>query len=207
MKRRAWVLLLILLLAVPFALLLRDFVREELAVELLRLLWAVRLLYESLPQLPIWLAFLAFALVAALGSLLLNGPRRRETERPTPEPRGRVHALARWIRRASEGEYFRWRLAQHLGALTWEVMAYRHHVDVAELERGLGTPGLQLPPAVQDYLQSRDASWSPVSLNLLARLRHRLRPNDGPQRPDPGLEAVVSFLEEQMEVEDGRRKQ
>jgi hypothetical protein len=204
-KRIPWPLLLVLLLAIPLTLLLQDFVREELAVELLRLFWAVRLLYQSLPQLPIWIAFLAFALIAAAGSLLRRGAPSREVARPRPEPRGRVRVLIRWIRRASEGEYFHWRLAQHLGAITRQVLAYQEHVDLQELEARLGAGDLDLPPMVLDYIQARHETWVPTPLGLLSRLRQRLRLGAGPQPPDPALESVVAFLEEQMEVEHARR--
>ena len=205
MKRITWLLLLVLLLSVPLVFLLQDSVGEGVAVELLRLFWAIRLLYESLPQLPIWIAFLVFALIAAAGSLLLNGTPSREMAHPRPESRGRVQVLTRWIRRASEGEYFRWRLAQHLGAITRQVLAYQEHVDPQEFEARLRAGRLDLPPPVLEYLQARHETWVPRPLSLLSRLRHRLRLDGGSQPPDPGLERVVTYLEEQMEVEHARR--
>jgi hypothetical protein len=204
MKRIAWLLLLVLVLAIPLAFLLQDPVGEGLAAELLRLFWAVRLLYESLPQLPIWIAFLIFALIAAAGSLFLNGTPGPEAAPPRPEPRGPVQVLSRWIRRAAEGEYFRWRLAQHLGAVTRQVLAYQGYVDPEELEVRLRTGRLDLPPTVLDYLQARRRTWVPRPMSLLSRLRQRLRLGAGPQPPDPALESVVAFLEEQMEVERAR---
>lgn len=207
MKRLTWLLLLVLLLSIPLVFLLQDSVGEDLAVELLRLLWTVRLLYESLPQLPIWVAFLAFALLAALSSLLLDRVPSREAAAPAPQSGGPVQVLARWIRRASEGEYFRRRLAQYLGTVTRQVLVYQQQIDPQELEERLMLGHPDLPPVVLDYLQARHETWAPTPLSLLSRLRQRLQLGGSSRPPDPALESVVAFLEEQMEVDRAQRSQ
>ena len=205
MKRLLWLLALVLLLATAFAFLIQDLVGEELAVELLRLYWAARLTVESLPQVLIWLAFLVFALVAAVASLSLPGLLPREVERPRSKTPGRVQVLARWIQRATEGEYYRWRLAQHLGAVAREVITYRERVDPQDLAEALRSGRLDLPPNIQDYLYARPNYSARTAMSLRSWLGQWLGRAAGPPRPDLGLESVVRFLEEEMEVEHESR--
>ena len=207
MKRFGWlvVVILVLLLSIPLGFLLRDFVREVLAPEIMRLYWSARLLLESLPQLPIWIAFLLFALLGAIGTLFSTESPLQAEGRPRLRRGGRVAILSGWIRRASEAEYFRWRLAQHLAVTTWEVMAYREHLDAQEIKERLRTGRLDVPPAVLDYLRERRPPRLPASEGWLSRLARRLRRDGGGPARDPGLESVVQFLEEQMEVEHARR--
>jgi hypothetical protein len=206
LKRFGWlaVVVLVLLLSIPLGFLLRDFVREAVAPEILRLYWSARLLLEGLPQLPIWIAFLLFALLGAISSLFYTESPSQAEGRPRLRRSGRVAILSGWIRRASQAEYFRWRLAQHLAVTTWEVMAYREHLDVQEVKERLRTGSLDVPPAALDYLRERRPPGVPASKGWLSRLACRLRRGGGVPSSDPGLESVVAFLEEQMEVEDAR---
>jgi hypothetical protein len=194
-------LLLILLLAIPLALLLRPFVREVLVVELLRFWASIQFLYQSLPQLPIWLAFLAFSLLVALLSLGRGRWRFRAADEPTARREGQVQALVRWIHRAEQSEYYKWRLAQHLGNLSWQVMAYREGTTPQELRDRLRAGRLDLPPIVLAYLEGRKKSRIGEPSGLISRLARRLGLREGSPALDPALEEIVRFLEEQMEVD------
>lgn len=204
MKKWRLPLLLVLLLAIPLALLLRPLVREVLVVELLRFWAGIQLLYQSLPQLPIWLAFLAFSLLFALFSLARGRWRLRTEDEPLARREGQVQTLARWIHHARQSEYYKWRLAQHLDKLAWQVMAYREGTTHQELKDRLRAGHLDLPPAVLAYLQVHNKGPIAEPGGLLSRLDRRLRLGGGEPPFDPDLEEVVRFLEEQMEVHRDR---
>jgi hypothetical protein len=201
MRQRLLLVGIVLLLALPLVLLLRDFAREVLLVELMRIFWGARILFESLPQLPLWVLVLLAVLVIAASSLRgARLPMGGAVGRPVP-PGGRVRTLARWIERASEGEYFRWKLARYLGDLTWQVMAHRERTTPQDLKQRLNAGGLDLPPAVETYLQAaRVPSFGPGAGSLV-RLWQRLRRGRSSFPPDPTLESVIQFLEDQLEVQ------
>ena len=110
--------------------------------------------------------------------------------------------LTRWIRRADEGEYFKWSLAQHLGELAWQAMAYRNRTTARQLKHQLRAGNLDLPPVVMDYLRSAPGPRVNASAGFLPRLRRRLSRDLAPA-PDTDLEEVVRFLEGQLEIGAG----
>lgn len=201
MRRRLLLVVAALVLAVPLAFVLWDFVRDVFVVEVWRVVWGARLLFESLPQLPLWVLLLLILVLVAVRSL--GGPprrRRREAETP-PEYQGQVRMLSRWIRRAEDGEYFKWSLAQHLGGLTWQVMAHRERATPQELRHRHRLGRLDLPPVVEDYLQSA-RSFSPAAPDgFWGTVRSRLGAQDPSSAPDPALEKIVEFLESELELE------
>lgn len=199
-ERRLLFIGIILLLAIPLAVLLRDFVRDVFLVEVLRMFWGARMLYESLPQLPLWILLLVILVVIAVRSL---GRRKRASQKRIEkkvENQGQVQVLARWIERTTKGEYFRWSLAQHLGGLTWEVMAHREHTTPAQLKQGMRSGRLDLPPVIQAYLQSARLPEHSIMTGLISRIRGRLGIATSAPSFDPALEKVVQFLEDQMEI-------
>ena len=206
MRKRFLVLVVIVILAIPLAWLLRDFVREVFLVELGRVIWAARILFESLPQVVVW-----GVLVAALLGLAAQTFRPRS--RPQPDeargsliPPGRVQVLSRWIDRSAQSEYFRQSLAHHLAGLAWEVMAHHEHTSPDRLRERLQAGELDLPPLVGETLQSGQSPVAPPSAGFFSRLWRRLaigRP--GPEHDagfDPALEPLIEFLEAQLEIYD-----
>jgi hypothetical protein len=200
MSKRLLPILLVALLAIPLALALRDFARDVFVVELLRVLWAGRILFESLPQWPMWALFLVVLATIAAASLgRVTKPVQKKAE-PEPVHQGQVQVLARWIRRTSQGSYFRWRLALYLGKLSWDVMAHQAHTTPQELKQRQRAGRLDLPPVVEQYLQSAQAIDSVAPDSLLSRLRARLGRGASSTAYDPALVSVIQFLEAELET-------
>lgn len=200
MSKRLLPILLVALLTIPLALALRDFARDVFVVELLRVLWAGRILFESLPQWPMWALLLVVLAMIAAGSLgRVTKPVRKKRE-PQPAHQGQVQVLARWIRRTSQGTYFRWRLALYVGKLAWDVMAHQAHTTPQELKQHQAAGRLDLPPAVEEYLRSTQAIDSVAPASLLSRLRARLGRGAVSTFYDPDLVSVIQFLEAELEI-------
>lgn len=202
MSKRWLVVGAVLLLAAPLVLLLRDFTREVLLVQLYRVAWTLRLVFETLPQTPLWFLFLAVVAFLAVRSLLRQPRPRRPTEAEV-EHEGQLHRLVRWIEQAREGEYFRWSLSRQLGELALDVLAHEQRAAPGQIRRRLRAGELDAPPEV---LACLEAGLRPAYLlprGFLDRLRPRLLPGAEPP-PDPALEAVVRYLETQLEVDHDR---
>jgi len=200
-RRRFLLVIAALVLTVPLALVLWDVVRDVIVVEVWRLAWGSRILFESLPQLPLWVLLLLVLVLAAARSL--GGPRRRHRREAEGQAgqQGQVQVLSRWIRNARDGGYFRWSLAQHLGGLTWQVMAHTERTTPQELRQRHRMGEVDLPPVVEDYMRSAGSFNATTSGGVWGRIRARLRVQGPSSASDQALEEVIEFLESKLELE------
>jgi len=199
-RKRLLLIAAIVLLSIPLVLLLRDFAREVLLVQAYRIIWTVRILFDTLPQVPLWFFFLLIVAAIAARSVV----KRHEPEPPpsenVAEREGQTPVLARWLDRAAKGEYFRWSLERHVADLSLEVMAYRQRIAPEEMRQQLREGSQDAPPEIQAYLQTRNKPAYSLPARPLSRFRNDPASNERSRPPDPALEAVVQFLEDQMEV-------
>ena len=200
MRRRWWFVGVVLLITVPLVFLLRDFARDVLALELFRVAWALGVVLDSLPQVPLWWLFLALAAFLAMRSLFGRFDLRRKKTEVQAEPLGEVHLLAGRIRRANEGDYFRWRLARELGHRSLYVLAYRRQTEVAGLRQQLDSGRLDVPPEVEAYIRAGQAPVYSLSAGLLTRFGQRLSPRRWAAAPEQSATRIVEFMEDQMEA-------
>jgi hypothetical protein len=201
MKKRLLLTAAILALAIPLVYLLKDMAQQFFAIEILRLAWTVRILFESLPQTRLWAAFLAVALFLAARSLIEHRtPRQQEPDLET-EQLGQVAVVTGWIQRSWSLAYSRRSLARSMRALTLEVLAYQHRSTPEQIRQELRTGRLEVPPEIQAYLDlGRSPVYTPPT-SLLARFRRRLWSSVRAPQVDPELERVVHFLESQLEID------
>jgi hypothetical protein len=209
-KRWVWLVVLVLLLAIPLALLLSrvsgGLVRDAVAVPMLYLAWIGRLYLRTVPQALFWGALLLFGLVVAITNVLvavgdLRGRRdgRRGERALGYVGTGPVKQLASQVRFAARSAYFRRRLAQRLGRLILRSLDYGERYRRAQVERGLDA--LDAPPNVRAFLREGEDLIAPSRpVGLVARLRHRLWGGQGEGAPNPDLEQVIEFLENRLEV-------
>jgi hypothetical protein len=199
-RRHWWLVLAVLVLAIPLGLILRDFAQDVLLVELLRVAWGLRILLESLPQLPIWLLFLFLSLLIAVRSLLGHpqpGPPQLDE---AGRKGGGISRLARRIRRGADSGYYKWHLARHLRTMVLEALSYEHQLTPEEVGLRLDSGELDAPPEVLAYLHAGltpDYSRSP---SFLWKLGHRLASRLQITTIDPDLLRVVEFLEDRFEI-------
>ena len=205
MRRRLLLVGLVLLLALPLVLLLRDFTREVLLAEVLVFVWTMRIVLGSLPQLPLWLLFILLVLFLSLLSLL--GQRKPAPEAPQPEVRGpgQIRFLGSRIRRAGKGEYFRWDLARYVSGLVLDVLAYRQRTTASQLRACLRTEGVDAPPDIQKYLREGHSPIYTLSANLSSRFRHLFSPGSRNPPHDQDIDQAVQFMEDQLEAQHDHR--
>jgi|YNPNPStandDraft_1061719.scaffolds.fasta_scaffold17894_2 hypothetical protein len=204
MRRRLIFAGLVLLLSVPLAFLLRDLVGQPLATRALYLIWLGRLLLHSVHQYVFWVLFLAIALLIVVGALVGEGWARagQAPMSPSNAQQNPVEILARQIRLLERGDYSRWRLAQSLGELALEALAYHDHLPLAQVRQRLEAGALDAPPEVQAYLQASRTTLYLRPVTLLSRLGLR-RKKAFPSPLDLDPERVVQFLEDRLEIHHG----
>jgi hypothetical protein len=196
MKRRWLLLALALLVAIPLAGWLKDFVRDSLLAPLLELLWLLRLEFESLPQSYLWIILIVIGLLLAAGSLLTSAAPRRRGLPPGWDRGGPVAVTARWLDLAAHGSYYKWRIARRLSELAVDALAQREHLTPEQVKQRLEEGELNVPPEIRAYVQAG------LSSDLLSQLE---RPSSGfwsraASAPlDLSPEIIVRFLEAEAE--------
>jgi hypothetical protein len=199
-RQRLLLIGLVLLLAIPLVLLLRDFTRDVLLAEVLFFVWTLRVILGSLPQLPIWLLFVILVFFIAAATLL--GPRKPEPETPRiGEPcLGQVGFLATRLRRVAKGEYFRWDLARYVSGLVLDVLAYRQRTTVARLRHRLRAGDLDVPPDIEAYLRTGQSPIYTLSASLASRVKRLFSPETWTPSIERDIELAIHFMEDQLEA-------
>jgi hypothetical protein len=188
---------LILLLLGLLALVLTGAMQELVVIPLLYLFWLMRVLFESIPQVVLWIGFLVIVAIVAWRSLA--GPRPVPLARqPAPSSRAPVAGWATIFERATHDDYARQMLAQRLGQLAFELQANQERPLSESIWQHLHDESLDFPPDVRAYFQAGVRMYQPLPTfwrRWWARISGQA-PRADPLDLDP--EQVVRFLEEQM---------
>jgi hypothetical protein len=152
MRNRLLLIAVWLVLGGLMAFFMRGFVREAIVDPIVYFVWVTRLYVESVHQAIPWVAFLVIGFAIALRGVLGSNPftlRGRDVAREQP---GRLQILARWIRMAGQGRYFKWRLAHHLGTLSLDALSQSGRLSRAEVRYQLESGRLDVPPEITAFL-------------------------------------------------------
>lgn len=191
---------LVLLLAIPLMLILKDVVREVVLIPLWRVLWLLSLVLRAIPQVFFWGALLVIILFLAVKSLARQEKPIKKVWDVEPGYPGRVMIWAQRVYLMERGEYSRRYMAQRLRRLVLEVLAYSERLNIEQVRQRLKTGELDTPPEVQACLQAELTSMSKLH-GWFSRLWHRLRPGTRTAPPDFDLDRVIQFLEDQLNIE------
>jgi hypothetical protein len=195
---------LTLLLLGLLALIISGAVREVIVIPLLFLFWLVRLVYESIPQVALWVVFLAIAARVAWKSLAAP-PAALRVPQAASINRTPVAAWAWMLQRAANDRYARWLLAQRLGQLAQRLLASQDEHATRGLWQFLHDESWDIPPAVRAYLQAGTHRYRPTPPYWRrwrpwgARVESRADPLD----LDPA--EVVRFLDERLSRSTGEQ--
>jgi hypothetical protein len=153
MTRRALVISGAILTALALGYLLRGVVNQFILVPLAYLLWALKLLYLSLPQ-YVWWILVVLLVLFVLGFSLLPEikPRKRREPFLVPE-RGRVEELALALSKSKKGTYFKWVVANRLGKLAYQILVQRENGKPRSVFAPLTGNGWDAGEELQEYLE------------------------------------------------------
>lgn len=190
---------LIIILAVILTLIFGDLVGELFVEPFLFLILLVQLYLASLPQLLIWLIFVAVLAVAAFFSVrkLAAKPHRQkiaaERKGETETKMGPVEELAWRIEWASRGEYFERKIRQRLTDLAVEFISEEEGKTLAQARKRL-KEGRWPQPQQEEIRKFFAKDLKGRSLPFWEYLKGYLRPG-GAGQFQRELAAVLQFLE------------
>jgi hypothetical protein len=197
MSTRLALLALSLLLLGLLLLIISGAVREVVVIPLLYLLWLMRVLVEMLPQVVLWVGFLAILALVAWKSLAVP-PAAPLLRQSAPTVRTPVAAWARMFQSAANERYARWQLAQRLGKLGLELLASRDQPARQGVWQYLHDEALDMPPEVRAYLLEGTQMYHPLATFWQRWWPWGIRPRPQTDPLDLDLEVVVQWLEQQL---------
>jgi membrane protein implicated in regulation of membrane protease activity len=205
MKKRLLVYGLVLVLAIPLAMGLQDFVRDVIVIPLLFIPWFAKLLLKSISQSNLWVIFLLLPLVFFVKSLKRLSTPPKTMDKTPEDVTGTVTIWAERLRNAEKGIHYDRSLKQHLGKLFFSILAYNTGTNPEQIRRSMESEDLEAPSAIQAYVKAGDGDIPPTrfrsKLGSLFRSWTRKR-EVPPLKTD--TENVVKFLEKLLKVKHDR---
>jgi len=211
MKNRRTIILLVAILAVNLILagIFRDFIRENVLIPILYLIWYIGLFVKSLGQICLW-PFLM--IILAIISLRILRTKEKERLRSRgyageslPMEDGRVMFWMKYIRRKSIGIENLSFVSFRLRELVLSVLAYQENLTSSEIELELARGRLDVPAEVRGLLKPRDEAVNNIdeSPSIFLRIMNWLKKPSMTSAPKSSSEMteLVNYLEEQLEIE------
>lgn len=203
-----------ILLIIAVILTYRNALRALVLVPITFVIYVFRLITGSIQQEVLWVTFVIITSVIAFFSL---SPRRDRSLEELVEGNKYPTRLHRWmetVRRKKRSEYFKWNLAQDLGNLFLEAIAYRQGLTHSQVLHRLRAGQLNLPPEVQAYLEaaqnpysgngvngSANGNWIAQIWQNLTKPRTTSRPKKGQSPLDLEPEIIIRHLEAYLEID------
>ena len=189
-----------LVLTIVLTWLLRDLVRQILAVPILFIGWLIKAIYYLLPQSLEWAIVIAIALAIALGSFSWrskSGTRLPSSGRRQAEQR--VATLLHYIQQSNRS-FYRHRLKHALAELVLHLLAYEQQISYQALKMALYRKELKMDPYMQQFIYEGLPMWSMESSgsrNFWARF---FQPKESLDKTIKMAEQVLQYLETRLEV-------
>lgn len=154
MRRRMLVVMGILGIAALLAFPLRDAVYEAVIIPIAYVLWVLGLIYHSVHQ-SVWWFIILFVVLIILSRSLLPKRRFRKKAPVRSKPlKGQVESLAIWMKKAEQGTYFKWLLANRLGKIAHQILSQRATGKPRSYFDPLTGPDWEPERGLQSYLES-----------------------------------------------------
>ena len=195
--KRLLPLIAILAIALLLAFPLQDFLRTGIIEPLLYFFWGMGILYRSVPQFWIWVLLLGVVFFIMLLPFLEDLPKWRRSAKKIPPRAGAIEDLAETLKLINKGIYFKWVVANRLGKIIRNWVAYRDRLDKRWQANDLARLGWDAPEEIHQYLDvGLNGSFADYPRTRIPFLRIKQKT---PLDLDPNL--VLDFLENEMENE------
>jgi hypothetical protein len=152
--RRGLILLAALVIAALLAFPLRETIYGIVVIPIAYIVWNLNLVYQSFSQ-GVWWWVVAFIVLFMIAFSLVPRPQLRNRGGPKSRPpQGQVESLSVWLRRAENGTYFKWLIANRLGKLAYQVLLHRESGRPRSVFAPLVGTDWEPTAALQKYLET-----------------------------------------------------
>ncbi len=153
-KKRIFLPALFIIAALLLAFPLQQAVQGIIIQPMMYLIWGAGIIYHSIPQFWIWVVMLALIFFILLSPFLDDLPRIRRRGKKEPPKVGPIENLAESISLSNKGIYFKWLVANRLGKITRDWIAYRERLEKRWQANDLARLAGQAPADVYNYLDA-----------------------------------------------------
>ena len=194
MNRRVVLAVIVFLIVAALAYAMRESIERNVIQPLIYLWWVLGIYYDSFPQAVLWIILVGVIIMIEIGSFSAEdsiSDGKRDVRKPVQGP---TESLAGWFLRAPDGLYFKWLIAQRLGKLSRELIAFNARQSPRSDRDALHGPGWDPPDEVASYLESGLTG----SFAVYPRPRwpfQRPRPTPLDLDPDTAIDYIESKLE------------
>ena len=194
MNRRVVLAVIVFLIVAVLAYAMRESIERNVIQPLIYLWWVLGIYYDSFPQAVLWIILVGVIIMIEIGSFSAEGSTsdgKRDVHKPVQGP---TESLAGWFLRAPDGLYFKWLIAQRLGKLSRELIAFNARQSPRSDRDALHGPGWDPPDEVASYLESGlNGSFADYPRPRWPFQRPSLTPLD--LDPDTAIDYIESKLE------------
>ena len=185
-----------IVVAAGLAFIMRDIVRSFILPPILYIIWILRIVHGTLPQIFWWGLFLFLLLIIAARSLTRRADPKLQNDIKNVERESRLEKWTRWIEQTKKVGYFRWFLAHELSILTIDVLTSQDRLTTEQVLSRLMQNKYDLPPDMLEYIQNGlDVRKSFTQGEFEKRLF--VFKKSSPLDIDP--ETIIEFLEREID--------
>lgn len=196
-KKRIFLLVPLVVAALLLAFPLREAVEDIVIQPMQYLIWGAGILYRSIPQFWIWVALSGIIFFILLLPFLDDLPPIRKRHKKEPPEQGPIEKMAEALNKADRGIYFRWSVANRIGKIMRDWIAYRERLDKRWQANDLARLEGQVSFDVYQYLDTGlNGSFADYPRPRLPFFQKKTKT---PLDLDPNL--ALDALEKEMELE------
>lgn len=196
-KSRTFLLATLAIAALLLAFPLREAVENVILLPMQYLLWGAGILYRSIPQFWIWAIISAIIFFILLSPFLEDLPRIPKRHKKEPPVQGPIESMADSLKKADRGIYFKWAVANRIGKIMRDWIAYRERFDKRWQANNPERLDGQVSAEVYQYLDAGlNGSFADYPRPRLPFIRKKIKT---PLDLDPNR--VLDTLEKEMENE------
>jgi hypothetical protein len=198
MQRKPLFIFLFALVCLTAAFVFRRIIYQIVILPLAYVWWWLTLYYRLLPQAVIWILLIFIILFTTMRGLLLEIPWGWSRPLKKKKSQGPIESLAVLIQKSSEGNYYKWTIAQRLGRAARELLDQREGSQGRKKIMRFTDRNLDAPQEVSAYLE---AGLNGTFADYPKRSWSR-----SPRTPlDVDPQQVIEYLESELENRNGHR--
>lgn len=198
MQRKPLFIFLFALVCLTAAFVFRRTIYQIVILPLAYVWWWLTLYYRLLPQAAIWIALIFIILFTTMRGLLLEIPWGWSKPLKKKKSQGPIESLAVLIQKSSEGNYYKWTIANRLGRAARELLDQREGSQGRKKIMRFTDRNWDAPQEVSAYLE---AGLNGTFADYPKRSWSR-----SPRTPlDVDPQQVIEYLESELENRNGHR--
>jgi hypothetical protein len=198
MQRKPLFIFLFALVCLIAAFVFRRTIYQIVILPLAYIWWWLTLYYRLLPQAAIWIVLIFIILFTTMRGLLLEVPWGWSRPLKKKKSQGPIESLAVLIQKSSEGNYYKWTIANRLGRAARELLDQREGSQGRKKIMRFSERNWDAPQEVSAYLE---AGLNGTFADYPKRSWSR-----SPRTPlDLDPQQVIEYLESELENRNGHR--